>query len=241
MLNFMLPLLVSLRGPLKIARVLLLALAIVVSSSWIFNKQAKAVTAVDYGLIADLVKGVIVTGLTTLGASLNNKFHCVEPTVATPEDYCGDERTGAAQNDVQDDKNLYGSMSNSNTVAAGFQHFEPDGLSGVAVMNLVGAAIAPDGSVLVPGDDPNLVGGYLTVSWHGVTVPNIPYRWSASSSDVAIDFSNLTGNFDGPIMQDGLYNFAGNLVGPITFVNSKAVNLDFLVKTDTGLCSPSPS
>ena len=45
-----------------------------------FNDESGA-TAIEYGLIAALVAVVIITGLTALGTSLNQKFNTVSTTV----------------------------------------------------------------------------------------------------------------------------------------------------------------
>ncbi|MBW1877784.1 MAG: Flp family type IVb pilin [Deltaproteobacteria bacterium] len=51
-----------------------------------FLNDESGATAIEYGLIAALVAVVIITGLTALGTSLNQKFSSVasEVTAATP-------------------------------------------------------------------------------------------------------------------------------------------------------------
>ena len=41
----------------------------------LFSGDRKGVTALEYGLIAALIAGVIVASVTTLGSKVNNTFH----------------------------------------------------------------------------------------------------------------------------------------------------------------------
>lgn len=47
-----------------------------------FLKNESGATAIEYGLIAALIGVVIITGLTTLGGSLKDKFNAVGTEVA---------------------------------------------------------------------------------------------------------------------------------------------------------------
>ena len=55
-----------------------------------FFQDESGATAIEYGLIAALVAGVIITGLGALGTSLNTKFSSVAKSVddATPGGTC---------------------------------------------------------------------------------------------------------------------------------------------------------
>lgn len=46
------------------------------------KRDQRAVTAMEYGLIAALVAAVIVTGVTALGTSLSARFTAIAGTVA---------------------------------------------------------------------------------------------------------------------------------------------------------------
>ncbi len=45
------------------------------------KSDRRAVTALEYGLIAALIAGVMITGVTTLGSNLNLKFAAIASTV----------------------------------------------------------------------------------------------------------------------------------------------------------------
>ena len=49
-----------------------------------FKRDERAVTAMEYGLIAALIAVVIIAGLTTLGATLNTKFNTIATTLTPP-------------------------------------------------------------------------------------------------------------------------------------------------------------
>ena len=44
-------------------------------------KSRKGATAIEYGLIAALIAGVIVTGVTSIGSNLSTKFTAIGDTV----------------------------------------------------------------------------------------------------------------------------------------------------------------
>ena len=48
-----------------------------------FLKNESGATAIEYGLIAALVAVVIITGLTSLGTSLNTKFSTIAANIST--------------------------------------------------------------------------------------------------------------------------------------------------------------
>ena len=48
-----------------------------------FKRDERAVTAMEYGLIAALVAVVIITGLTTLGTTLSAKFTSVATSISS--------------------------------------------------------------------------------------------------------------------------------------------------------------
>lgn len=47
-----------------------------------FKRDGSGATAIEYALIAGLVAVALITGLTTLGTSLNNNFNSVASNVA---------------------------------------------------------------------------------------------------------------------------------------------------------------
>ncbi|NGO64986.1 Flp family type IVb pilin [Rhizobium daejeonense] len=49
-----------------------------------FLKDESGATAIEYGLIAALISVALITGATTLGNALNNRFDSLGATVANP-------------------------------------------------------------------------------------------------------------------------------------------------------------
>ena len=48
------------------------------------KSDRRAVTMLEYGLIAALVAIVAITGLTTLGSSLNGRFNSIASNISNP-------------------------------------------------------------------------------------------------------------------------------------------------------------
>ncbi len=46
-----------------------------------FLKDESGATAIEYGLIAALIAAVLIAALTSIGTSLNNKFHDIATSV----------------------------------------------------------------------------------------------------------------------------------------------------------------
>lgn len=49
----------------------------------LFSGDRKGVTALEYGLIAALIAGVIIGGVTALGSNVNGKFNDLAQSIST--------------------------------------------------------------------------------------------------------------------------------------------------------------